>query len=118
MAKRDVINYYKDTIKQYTKLTSTLKELQKAADAEQISVDQLENFMPLVEAAKAHVDEMSYVAFLLKKPLLNPKNFLTKHSDLVNIFKTRKLDRDSRLSSTQELIDAIRGILVDKEPLD
>lgn len=115
MAKRDVIKYYRDTIDQYIKLSNTLKELQKALDEDQIKPENVESFIPLVEAAKAHMEEMSYVIFLLHQPKFNVKNFFTKNNDLVKIFKDRKLDKESHLSTTEELLNKMRELLPSKE---
>lgn len=115
MAKRDVVKYYRDTIDQYVKLSNTLSELQKALEEGHVKESQVESFIPLIEAAKAHMEEMSYVIFLLKQPALHPKKFFTKNNDLIEAFKNRKLDRDSHLNTTQELLDKMRELLVDKE---
>lgn len=115
MAKRDVIKYYRDTIDQYVKLSNTLKELQKALEAGEIKESQVETFIPLIEVAKAHMEEMSYVIFLLKQPSLHPKKFFTKNNDLIETFKNRKLDRESHLNTTQELLDKMRTLLIDKK---
>lgn len=115
MAKRDVIKYYRDTIDQYVKLSNTLKELQKALDAGEVKESQVETFIPLIEAAKSHMEEMSYVIFLLKQPKFNLKNFFTKNNDVLVAFRNHKLDKESKLNSTEELLNKMRELLVNKE---
>lgn len=115
MANRDVIKYYRDVVNQYNKLTNTVSELQKALQEGQIKEEQVQNFIPLVEANKAHMESLAYVIFLLKQPKFNLKNFFTENNDLVVAFKNHKLDKESHLNSTQELLDQMRELLINTD---
>ena len=67
MAVRDVVEYYNKVEEQYGELLEDIKDYEKALASNEITEEQYNQALGMIDAIKANYERLSYVMFLLKK---------------------------------------------------
>lgn len=116
MAKRDVLKYYKESVNQFTEMTSLLEDLQKSYEEGKISQENIENIQTQIEAMKDNCDRLGYVVYLLNQPTFSFKKL--KDQGLKGYFEEKKLTKEYALKSQQETVDFIKECLKEVEEND
>ena len=73
MSKRDFDRYYNDVQAQYNEMMAQLKNLTDVVNENMVSEDVIKNMTKLLEPIKQNYMTLSYVAFLLNKPVKKGK---------------------------------------------
>ena len=89
MSKRDVEKYFDDVANQYVEMVNTLKDIDEAVQSNLLSPEKLEEIKQRVEPLKNNYMTLSWIMFLLNRPVNKKKH---KRYEQTQIKHATKID--------------------------
>lgn len=109
MSVKHVIRYYKQVSQQYFDLIDELKDLEKEANENLVSPEQVEQMKQMVEPIKTNYMTLSWIMHLLKQP--NKKSKIANYKRKTKQF-TESLDvnrsKDGILKENQDILATVK----------
>ena len=97
MALKDVKEYYFTMLAQYLEMKADLADFEQALKDGFITEDQMQNAFDEVNRVQQNCERLGYILYLFELPNKKAKKikYNKMHSQLVNLFKSKKADTES-----------------------